>query len=249
MSADLPDPHQAAWAAGLYDGEGSCSAYLPKKRRSYRRQMAVSQGGLAGTHPVVLLRFKEIVGVGNITGPYRGYLYYWKTTRKDAIDRIGQTLWPYLGLAKREQFESAAVLAKRDRSATEFSEVSRRSIDVAWAAGFFDGEGSVWVNDDPMTGSSRAIEMEIPQSGATGVPEALSRFLRIVAVGRISGPHQPTDPWARLPKYRWKSGGMANVETLAALLWPWLGPVKRAQFENAMRLRRASMKRPPDRQA
>ena len=64
-----------AWAAGLFDGEGSTSTYVPKGKTYPRRQMAVSQGGLPAQVPAVLTRFKGIVGVGNITGPYEG-LYY-----------------------------------------------------------------------------------------------------------------------------------------------------------------------------
>ena len=73
-----------AWAAGLYDGEGSSSMFVPRRRKAARRQIQVSQAGPPDEIPLVLLRFRDIVGEGNITGPYRGYLYYWKTTRKHA---------------------------------------------------------------------------------------------------------------------------------------------------------------------
>ena len=53
--------------------------------------MAVSQGGLPGQTPTVLLRFKEIVRVGSITGPYDS-LYYWKITKKDDVDGVGAML-------------------------------------------------------------------------------------------------------------------------------------------------------------
>ena len=65
----------------------------------------------------------------------------------------------------------------------------------------------------------------------------------IVGVGNISGPHDPRSPWSRLPQFRWQSGGLENAEAVAALIWPWLGSVKRAQFENAMRLRRTGVRR------
>ena len=83
-----------AWAAGLYDGDGSASMYVPRQRKTARRQMQVSQGGVPGIQPAVLVRFREIVREGNITGPYGGDLYYWKTMRKDAVDEIARTLWP-----------------------------------------------------------------------------------------------------------------------------------------------------------
>lgn len=50
-----------AWAAGIYDGEGSASTYLPKQRKSRIRQMAVYQSG-DGAPPPLLLRFRAVVG-------------------------------------------------------------------------------------------------------------------------------------------------------------------------------------------
>lgn len=111
------DPRLIAWAAGLYDGEGSCSAYLPRRRKTYRRQMAVSQGGDPSRPPLVLIGFQSAVGgVGNLTGPYRGYLFYWKTTRIGTIDNVATTLWPFLGQEKREQFLVASRLGRRELS-------------------------------------------------------------------------------------------------------------------------------------
>lgn len=243
MTEGSADPQILAWAAGLYDGEGSCSAYLPKKRRTYRRQMAVSQGGEQGHPPEVLTRFKSaVLDVGNITGPYRGYLYYWKTSRKDALDQIASLLWPYLGEVKRSQFAAARLLVTRGPTMVNDPFTGPREIQLAWAAGFFDGEGTVGADKDPRTRRYRAINMEIPQSSADGVPDVLVRFREIVGVGNISGPHEPRSPWSRLPRYRWLSGGLDNAETVAALIWPWLGTVKRAQFENAMRLRRTGIR-------
>src|SRR2546426_3252877 len=134
------DPHLIAWAAGLYEGEGSCSAYLPRRRKTYRRQMAVSQGGDPGKPPLVLLGFKSAVGgVGSITGPYRGYLFYWKTTQISILDTIATTLWPFLGHEKREQLLRASGLAGRARSLDLAAPRSHvENTDRAWAAGFFD---------------------------------------------------------------------------------------------------------------
>jgi hypothetical protein len=247
MTEGSADPQILALAAGLYDGEGSCSAYLPKKRNTYRRQMAVSQGGEPGQLPEVLTRFKSaVLNLGNITGPYRGYLYYWKTSRKDALDQIANLLWSYLGQAKRSQFEAARTLARHDGTMQGDPFSGTREIQLAWAAGFFDGEGTVGADQDPRTGRYRAINMEIPQSSANGVPDVLVRFREIIGVGNISGPHEPRSPWSRLPRYRWLSGGLDNAEAVSALIWPWLGSVKRAQFENAIRLRRTGIRRNRD---
>jgi len=181
-----------------------------------------------------LLGFRGAVGgVGNITGPYRGYLFYWKTTQIGAIDNIGALLWPFLTQEKREQFLVASRLAGR---APYLDLVAPRphadETEHASAAGFFDGEGSVGVGG----GSYRQPSMEIPQSSAQGIPDSLLHFHKVVGVGSITGPHPPRNPWARLPSYRWELGGHRKVETVAGLLWPWLGSVKRSQIEWAISL-------------
>jgi hypothetical protein len=246
MDSHGADPQLIAWAAGLYDGEGSCSAYLPRRRKAYRRQMAVSQGGDPGRPPLVLLGFRSAVGgVGNITGPYRGYLFYWKTTRIDTIDNVATTLWPFLGQEKREQFLVASRLtlghlALERASGRAHSDATER----AWAAGFFDGVGSVTVGGGTFERNGyRQPSMEIPQSSAQGVPDSLLRFQLVVGAGSITGPHPPRNPWARLPSYRWEVGGHRRVETVCGLLWPWLGSTKRSQIEWALSLVHAGLSR------
>ena len=228
------DPPLIAWAAGLYEGEGSCSAYLPRRRKTYRRQMAVSQGGDPGKPPPVLLGFRSAVnGLGNITGPYREYLFYWKTTQIEIIETIAAKLWPFLGHEKREQYLHASRLVGRVCSLDLAAPRSHsEDIERAWAAGFFDGEGTAGVGGRSRDGPTyRQPSLEIPQSSGRGVPDSLLRFQLAVGAGSITGPHPPRNPWARLPSYRWEVGGHRKVETVAGSLWPWLGSAKRSQIE------------------
>jgi len=246
MDIGRRDSRVIAWAAGLYEGEGSCSAYLPQRRKTYRRQMAVSQAGDPGKPPLVLLGFRSAVdGVGNITGPYRDYLFYWKTTQIDAIDAIGTALWPFLGQEKREQFLHASRLAGRVCSLDLGAPRSQSDeTEGAWAAGFFDGEGSIAAGGRTLEWRPyRQPSMEIPQSSARGVPDSLIRFQILVGAGSITGPHPPRNPWARLPSYRWELGGHRKVEAVAGILWPWLGSDKRSQIEWALSLVHGSLVR------
>jgi hypothetical protein len=225
---------QVAWAAGLFDGEGSASTYLPQQRLTRRRQMQVSQGGVAGEFPLVLVRFRDALGgVGGITGPYRGYLYYWKTTRNDVIDDVSQALWPFLSRDKRVQLGKAALEVGRAVPVLTRGAPSLE-LERAWAAGLFDGEGSVFLMKDPRWPDWRGVAMELAQATIGDVPESLSRFHSIVAVGRISGPRTLRNPWSRLPQYRWRVSGRRNVGAVIRALWPWLSPVKREQIR-AMR--------------
>jgi hypothetical protein len=235
-----------AWAAGLYEGEGSCSAYLPKGRKTYRRQMAVSQGGDPGKPPLVLLGFRSaVVGAGNITGPYRDYLFYWKTTQISVIENIATSLWPFLSHEKRDQYLRASQMIGRP-SSLELATPRSESVETesAWAAGFFDGEGTAGVAGSSHGGHGyRQPSMEIPQSSNRGIPDSLLRFQLAVGAGSITGPHPPRNPWARIPSYRWELGGHRKVETVAGILWPWLGSVKRSQIEWALSIVHAGLVR------
>lgn len=205
--------------------------YVPPDRKTPRRQMQVSQGGVVGHAPQVLVRFREIVEEGNITGPYRGYLFYWKTTRKDAIDEIALALWPYLGLEKRIQFERMSRAAGRPLPTWPLEERSRTT-EIAWATGLFDGEGSTSLagpSDRPF------VKLELSQSSATGVPLLLKRFQAAVAAGFIGGPYAPRNAWARLPQYRWSLGARDEVERVLELMWPLLSTHKRDQADRVRR--------------
>ena len=205
--------------------------FMPGRRKTARRQLQVSQGGVAGVRPEVLVRFRDIVHTGNVTGPYRGYLFYWKTTRIDAIDRIAVDLWPFLSGEKRDQFVAMTRAAGRGLPAFP---PTRRDADTecAWAAGLFDAEGSVLVCG---AASRRFVQLELPQSSAAGVPEVLERFRSAVGGGSIHGPHPPRSPWSRLPRYRWTLGARAEATRVLDLVWPWLSTRKRAQAEDAKR--------------
>ncbi len=225
--------HDVAWAAGIFDGEGSTSTYLTKPNKIPRRQMAVSQGGMPGQTPSVLLRFREIVRLGSITGPYDG-LYYWKITTNVDVDAVGALLWRHLSREKREQFAAAAIRMQRS-SPGPVDESSGRDSEAAWAAGLFDGEGTFGAYAKPhMRSSWRGAQMSVPQASATDVPETLLRFRSVVGVGTVTGPRMVPSPWSRLPQYRWEANGRHVCSAAIKAIWPWLGPVKRAQIRAAI---------------
>ena len=194
--------------------------------------MAVSQGGVPGHTPAVLVRFKEIVQVGSITGPYDG-LYYWKISKKDDVDLVGRTLWPYLSAEKRAQFAAAAI--RMDRAIPGPTDgTGARGFESAWAAGLFDGEGTFGAYASTrMRPSWRGVSMSIPQASATVIPDTLLRFRAAVGVGTVTGPRMVPSPWSRLPQYRWQATGRHVCTAAIRVIWPWLGPVKRAEIRAA----------------
>ena len=226
-----PRPQDIAWAAGIFDGEGSTSTFVPKGRKTPRRQMAVSQGGVPGQIPALLARFKDTVGLGNVTGPYHG-LYYWKISTKDDVDLVGEMLWPYLSADKRTQFTAAAIRVRHPVPASQITSV--REFESAWAAGLFDGEGTFGAyRGARMRPSWRGVSMSIPQASAIAIPEPLLRFRAAVSVGSVTGPRIVPSPWSVLPQYQWRATGRHVCTAAIKVIWPWLGPVKRAEIRAA----------------
>lgn len=217
---------ELAWAAGVFDGDGTVSGYVPRHRRSKVVQVTVYQA----TRPL-LQRFQRAMdGHGGIYGPYRDRLFHWTTKRNDAVRLLCDRLGPRLGEEKRAQLLRAA-----SGRATLEALLADKRVDhsedsaIAWAAGFFDAEGSV------TTSRTGAPALEVPQAEVDGQPSScLRRFQRIVKVGRITGPRIVPSPWSRLPQYRWVATSIADVEAVALMLAPLLGDEKRTEVSAAI---------------
>jgi hypothetical protein len=222
---------ELAWAAGVFDGDGSVCGYVPRRRHARTVQVTVYQA----TTPV-LERFRRAMdGHGGIYGPYRGRLYHWTTKRHDAVTLVCRRLWPRLSSEKRAQMRAA--VAGHSLFEPLLGAVASDldpSLEVAWAAGFFDAEGSVTLSEH------RTPSLEVPQAEVDGRPSScLVRFHKIVGVGRLSGPRVVPSPWSRLPQYRWVAASLTDVRTVAEILAPMLGPEKRSQIRSALAEHRA----------
>lgn len=215
-----------AWAAGVYDGEGSASTYLPKRRKSRVRQIAVYQGDKQGV-PLLLYRFQTAVGgLGLIHGPSRGSLYQWHAKRHGVVDEVSDLLWPWLSEGKRSQLRRAA--SEVGRAAPTAADASWSNDELAaWAAGFFDGEGSIGVYGDPR---HPHVSMTLPQASDAGVPDTLARFRLAVGAGEIYGPRSVPSPWSKLPQYRWQLARFHEIERVVGLLGQYASVVKLTQM-------------------
>ncbi|MDQ6858875.1 MAG: hypothetical protein M3Z65_07770 [Chloroflexota bacterium] len=133
-------------------------------------------------------------------------------------------------MAKRAQLSRAA--ADVGRTVPAFRDVRWSSEEgLAWAAGLFDGEGSVGLTGDPHRPS---VWMELSQASAAAVPDVLERFRAVVGVGRISGPRVVPSPWSKLPQYRWEAARFPDVERVAQMLYPYADVVKRERMFNSV---------------
>jgi hypothetical protein len=90
---------------------------------------------------------------------------------------------------------------------------------IAWAAGFFEGEGTI-------TRSSGRLVVRLNNTD----PEPVNRFAAILAFGTVYGPYQyeGRDGYKRKPFWVWLAEEYEALEVLE-LLWPWLSDKRRAQ--------------------
>ncbi len=97
------------------------------------------------------------------------------------------------------------------------------SIDLAWAAGFFDGEGCFARSGTPVATASQSQL------------ESLDVFANIVGVGTLNGPYEKAtrDMQRRKPQWVFQAYGR-NARTIFMLLAPWLGSYRTAQAIRAL---------------
>ena len=229
------DDHEIAWAAGFFEAEGTACSSQRRDRPSRERTMALYQGGRAAI-PDALLRFQRAVGGrGNITGPYRDRLFHWSTKKNAAFDEVMAFMWPWLTEWKRAQLRTATVTAGREVPSACADRADApptlRSTQLAWVAGFFDGEGYIGASGAP---GRRTIEMSIGQASTDTVPVTLARVALVLGVGYLRGPRTMANAWSKLPQYVWRANAFGDVQFAVAMLWRWLGPVKRAQAHEAL---------------
>lgn len=89
--------------------------------------------------------------------------------------------------------------------------------ELAWAAGFFDGEGHVALQSSPLVSihqTDRAV---------------LDRFQVAVAVGLVAGPYAKGH-WS--PAWVYRTSNWRDSQVVLALLWKFLSAPKRAQFHD-----------------
>lgn len=107
---------------------------------------------------------------------------------------------------------------------TEVWKPSRSTAEVAWAAGFFDGEGSIYVRNTKRHKGGNGKHyplLTVEASIAQTVREPLDRFALLFAFGRVVGPYAQSGA-AQNDYYRWQCGGRPSVHELLCVLWPHL---------------------------
>lgn len=118
---------------------------------------------------------------------------------------------------------------------------SSDALDLAWAAGFLDGEGCFGLVRDngarkPDRPAWHRIRASACQHGVPGgIPHVLRHLREILGVGRFE-PHGEPDA------YKWVAAGPERVEQVLAMVGPWLGCVKLDQANAALVAFRAQVR-------
>ncbi|HJW48247.1 MAG TPA: hypothetical protein VJ726_02385 [Candidatus Limnocylindria bacterium] len=227
------DRHELAWAAGFFDGEGWANAVSQTGRRTRQPHAQINQAGTDGM-PSVLMKFQRCVGVGRLKGPLikggKQDLYWWEATSRPDVGRVADLIGPWLCPAKRAEFEQA--LGGPLSPATWPGSASE---ERAWAGGFFDGEGSTYLEKHRTHAGYVVPRLYVPQSAEVGVAPELVRLKSALAdLGTISGVRPGKGNWR--PYRRWRVCTLAGVQLGLHLLWPFIGDVKRSQAQLVMQV-------------
>lgn len=97
---------------------------------------------------------------------------------------------------------------------------TQQEIEIAWAAGFWDGEGCCY------RGKGGDLRMSISQCS----PEPLERFQKAIGFGNVTGPYGYPDKPEWRPAWFWRVQGRKAHQAMALLL-PLVSTEKRAQYQ------------------
>lgn len=104
------------------------------------------------------------------------------------------------------------------------------TLQLAWASGFFDGEGCTGSGADVRRPNSARIYVTVGQQSKVReiVPSVLTRFQQAVGgMGYIRKPY--FDERSGTFAHQWRADSFEEAQAVIALLWSNLGEIKRAQ--------------------
>jgi hypothetical protein len=123
MSAERKET-DIAWAAGIFEGEGTIGKNGGKGRRS--RQVIVAMSDLD-----VLEKLQQVLGVGAVRGPYlrdvtRKPMYAWRVSARQDVQSVLNALLPYLGERRTAQARESLIFYQVHPANLHTSEAARR---------------------------------------------------------------------------------------------------------------------------
>jgi len=117
---------------------------------------------------------------------------------------------------------------------------------LAWAAGFFDGEGTVCFSQWQKT--KRRMYGGMHMDVAQAHPEVLHKFWNAVGnIGKLYGPYHSKSKRQspnRKPYWVWSANRFSRCQAVISLLWLWLGTQKKAKYRQTLQIQQDYWKRP-----
>jgi hypothetical protein len=110
--------------------------------------------------------------------------------------------------------------------------------DIAWAAGFFEGEGSTYLAFKEYANGSKLYfpRLKISQNADIVFEEfysdVLERFQKIYPQGYVHGPY--TGRTNRSPYFSYTVNKFEGVQYIMSSMWTFLGHVKRNQYRKVI---------------
>jgi hypothetical protein len=104
--------------------------------------------------------------------------------------------------------------------------MSSHAEDIAWAAGWFEGEGSILLSGGCLCTRVSNTDEEI-----------IDRFAEVLDVGTMYGPYSPYGgtEHRKKPMWVWVAREDAALDAIA-LMWPWLGTRRRTRASELTRI-------------
>lgn len=102
--------------------------------------------------------------------------------------------------------------------------------EYAWCAGFFDGEGSTYVRQGNRARDYPELTLSVTQADE----ETLARFYDAMQQhGSVTGPVNESGIGKR-PRYNYRTLRTEDTLWVLAMMWPYLGGIKRKQARDAI---------------
>lgn len=100
-STPMSSATERAWAAGLFDGEGTSCPHRPRKSAIPTMRMHLSQ---KNTGPEILLRLQGALQVGQVKERSdRPGVWIWRCQTRQGCLFALKSMWPFLSTPKRDQ--------------------------------------------------------------------------------------------------------------------------------------------------
>ena len=104
--------------------------------------------------------------------------------------------------------------------------------DLAWAAGFLEGEGTFYCNIQKPKKEGYKPQAAISLRAVQVEREPLERLARIFPFGRMYGPYKGKGN--KQPHHQWGVHSFEAGQAIIALIWPWLSTKRKEQAKTAI---------------